>query len=263
MAHLTSLSPIVWSMSIYTTIMQITILYDSIYIHDRNANNYSLWQCLYCYEHGYFVGIFGGLFYAARGKTLISVSRQSWGKGGGGQLDEEGSSVYVGKSTYLALYSLYTEAKAEWQGGGALATHWIPVLRERRASRRERNRRADSWDGPAWGGARDRGFYYVEGCAAVVTVLCCCRDCAVLRECSVLSLSSWCCDCTVLLLCWGWDMLCCCCAEAETVFCKLLLRRGLRRYCVLCLWECALKCVKGKEMSTSVSCHHLAARVLG
>ena len=27
--------------------MEITILYNSIYIHDRNANNYSLWVFIY------------------------------------------------------------------------------------------------------------------------------------------------------------------------------------------------------------------------
>ena len=30
------------TVSIETTVMQITIHYDSVYIHDRNANNYSL-----------------------------------------------------------------------------------------------------------------------------------------------------------------------------------------------------------------------------
>ena len=37
----------------------------------------------YCYEHVYFTGIFGGLFYAGMGETL-GVSRQSWGLGEGG-----------------------------------------------------------------------------------------------------------------------------------------------------------------------------------
>ena len=116
----------------------------------------------------------------------------------------------------------------------AFATHWIPVLRERRACRREKEEEHGT------------GFCCVEGCA-------------VLRQCSVLSLLSWCCDCTVLLLCWGWDC--------------VLLCRGLRLMWSVPLGVCPKVCKlcnlasvllnKRKEMSTSVSCHHLAASVLG
>ena len=31
----------------YTTVMQITIHYDGVYIHDRNANNYSIWVSIH------------------------------------------------------------------------------------------------------------------------------------------------------------------------------------------------------------------------
>ena len=58
---------------------------------------------------------------------------------GRGQRDEQFSGVDVGKSTYLALCSLHTGQSrvTKWW---AFATYWIPVLKERRTSRRERER---------------------------------------------------------------------------------------------------------------------------
>ena len=135
--------------------------------------------------------------------------------------------VLTSVKALAALCSLYTETKAEWQGGGAFATHWIPVLRERRASRKEREEQTGA-------SVRSMGQRVM-----LCWGLCCCHDCAVLRQCSVLSLLSWCCDCTVLLLCWGWDVLCCCCAKIVFVVLRL------RLFCCAVCWDCIVFCASG------------------
>ena len=61
---------------------------------------------LYCYVHGYFTGIFGGLFFTREGEIRLRfASPANLGEGKGGQLSEEGSGNDVGKSTYLGLCS--------------------------------------------------------------------------------------------------------------------------------------------------------------
>ena len=71
-------------------------------------------------------------------RVFFSAILKRFQESGGGNQLAENSGVDVGKKL-IWLCSLHTGAKAERHNGGAFATPWIPVLRERRASRRERD----------------------------------------------------------------------------------------------------------------------------
>ena len=147
----------------------------------------------YCYEHGYFAGIIwraylrgkkgcAGCFPAILKRLKRATKRAAWSTGRGrGQLSEKCSGIDIGKCTYLALCSLHTGQSrvTKWW---AFVTPWIPVLRERRASRRER--RADC--------ALCSSVLRQACCAAVILRLLCVE-------------AETCYAAVVLRLCWGWD----------------------------------------------------------